>query len=662
MGHEFLTDIVLLLAASIPMVVLLRRFELPPMAGFLVAGALLGPHALGSIQSIDEVEALAEIGVALLLFTVGLEFSLPRLFLLRRSLLIGGGSQILLTIAVVAIGGTLLGATGRTALIFAFLAALSSTAVVLKMLTDDRKVDTPHGQMSVAILLFQDLSIIPILLFVPLLGEADGSGGLTAFAFASLKAVLAVSFVLISARYGFSRVATIVVRAGGRELFTLFTVLVALGAAWLTQTLGLPLALGAFVAGLVISESKYSHQVVDEILPFRDVFSALFFVSIGMLFDVSVLVDEPVETLALFAGLIGAKSAVVFGVAYYLSRSRRIAILVAASLFQIGEFSFVVAQQARSVGVLQGPNEQRFLAVAVLSMLVTPFVMRFASKRCEAEETEGGTGSNVDPEHAPVKVLIAGFGLTGRHLARVLVATGISYRVLEMNPDRVRIEQAKGTPMVLGDVSRSDGLLQAGLAGAKVLVIGINDAAAARRAVALAHSLAPGVQVIVRTHFLADTDELLRLGANQVVPEEFETSVQIFSRVLRELHVPWGTIAVQTELVRREGYQLLRGPVDEERHLAVVGEILASTAVDTLYVGSECASCGKTLGEIDFRGCTGALVLAAVNGEEVIHGPGAEHRLRPGELLIVRGNHSELDRARDLVAGALPADRDEDRG
>ncbi|MEM6675437.1 MAG: cation:proton antiporter [Planctomycetota bacterium] len=651
MDHAFLTDLVLLLAASIPIVVLLRRVELPPLAGFLVAGALLGPHALGWIRSVDEVEALAEIGVALLLFTVGLEFSLPRLLLLKRALFVGGGGQILLTIAFVLVGGLLLGTPFETALLFAFLAALSSTAVVLKTLDDERRLDTPHGQMSVAILLFQDLAIIPLLLFVPLLAEGDGGASLTDFVGASVKAVFAVAFVLVVARYGFSRVATIVVRAGGRELFTLFTVLVALGAAWLTESLELPLALGAFVAGLVVSESEYNHQVVDEILPFRDVFSALFFVSIGMLLDVSVFVTEPILTLALFVGLALAKGVAVYIVAFYLSRSSRTAMLVASSLFQIGEFSFVLASQARELEVLGGANEQRFLAVAVLSMVVTPFVMRAASRRAAAVATAQATDRAVGPGLEPVQVLIAGFGLTGQHLMRVLAATGLTYRVIEMNPDNVRAERAKGTPIVLGDASRADALVQAGLLDARVFVVAINDMAATRRTVALARQLAPNVQVIVRARFLRDIDELMRLGANQVVPEEFETSVEIFSRVLRELHIPRGTIAVQAELVRREGYQILRGPVPEDRHLAVVGEILANTAVDTLYVGGDCSGCGRTLGEIDFRARTGAAVLSVIRGTEEIHGPGAEHRLEPGDLLIVRGNHDELDRARDLVRG-----------
>jgi len=658
MPHTFLTDIVLLLAASIPIVVLLRRIQLPSVAGFVVAGALFGPHALSWIRSVEEVEALAEIGVALLLFTVGLEFSLPRLLLLKRALLVGGFGQVMLTLLVVGLGGVALGRDVSGSVLFAFLVVLSSTAVVLKTLTDERQVDTPHGQLAVAILLFQDLAIIPLLLFVPLLG-GGGAGGLSEFGLAGAKAVVAVVVVLLAARYGFSRMAPVVVRAGGRELFTLFTVLVALGAAWLTESLDLPLALGAFIAGLVVSESEYNHQVVDEILPFRDVFSALFFVSIGMLFDASIVIEEPAETLSLFLAVATTKATVVFGVGFYLTRSRRTAMIVAAALFQVGEFAFVVASQARELGVLGGADEQRFLAVAVLSMVVTPVVMRLAWRRGEAGRPSGaGDGTGGASDDAP-RVLIAGYGLTGEHLARVLAATGVEHRVLDTDPHRVKRERAAGVPIVLADASRADALAQAGIAGAKVFVVAINDAGATRRAVALARQLSPSVQVIVRTRFLADTEELLRLGANQVVPEEFETSVEIFGRVLRELHVPRGTIAVQTELVRREGYQLLRGPVAEERHLAVVGEILASTAVDTLFVGADCAGCGRSLGEMGFRVRTGATVLSVVRSGEEIHGPGADLVLEPGDLLVVRGEHRELDLARDLIAGTLDADAED---
>jgi CPA2 family monovalent cation:H+ antiporter-2 len=659
--HALLTDILLLLAASIPIVVLLRKVRLPSLAGFLLVGVLLGPHALGWIQAREEVESLAEIGVALLLFTIGLEFSIPRLLLLRRALFLGGGGQVLTTIAVVTASAWALGVEPRTAVLFAFLAATSSTAVVLKTYSDEGQIETPHGQFSVAVLLFQDLAVIPLLLLLPVVSGESG-GGVLAFAVAIGKAILGVGTVLLVARFGFSRLATVVVRSGGRELFTLFIVLAALGAAWVTQTLGLPLALGAFVAGLVISESEYSHQVVDEILPFRDVFNALFFVSVGMLLDASILVREPLVVLGLCLAVSFIKGGIVFGLAWWLRGSRRVAFLAAATLFQVGEFSFVLAQQAGALGVLEGDYEQRFLAVAVLTMLVTPFVIQGAHHWVERASAAGGGATRPGDGGAErTQVLVAGYGMTGKNLSRVLQATAIQHRILEMDPDLVRVAKAGGAQIVLGDASRSDALSQAGIEHVRVFVVAINDPAATRRAVTLARRQAPGVQIIVRTRFLTDTEDLLRLGANQVVPEDFETSLEIFARVLRDLHVPQGMIAVQTEIIRREGYQLLRGPVAEARHLEVLGEVLANMAVDTIFVGSTSSSCGRSLGELAFRARSGATVLSAVRAENEIQGPGADFVLEPGDLLVVRGNHDQLDRARDLIAGSVDPDRAERR-
>lgn len=659
MAHGFLADILILLVASIPAVVLLRRFRLPPLVGFLLVGVLLGPHALGWVREREAVEALAQIGIALLLFTVGLEFSIPRMLLLRRQLVLGGGGQLVLTIGAVAGIGLLAGQEWRSAMLLAFLAAQSGTALIMKVLSDSRQVEAPHGRFAVAVSLAQDLAVIPLLLLVPLLAEgAEGpsaAGGLAGLALVLGKAVLAVAAVLLFARYGFSRLASVVVSAGGRELFTLFIVAVAFGAAWITHALGLPLALGAFVAGLVISESEYSHQVVDEILPFRDVFSALFFASVGMLLDPTVLLREPGVVLASCLALLVVKGGIVFALARWLLAGTRPALLAAAALFNIGEFSFVLAKQAMDLGILGELEEQRFLAVAVLTMIATPFVMRgvsAASARVGGDEPRSSAADAA--ALPPVDVLVAGYGLNGQHLAQVLSATAIPHRVIEMSPGAIQLGRKRGVPMVQGDVSRVDTLRHVGLERAKVLVIAISDPDASRRAVVLARGLSAKVQVIVRTRFLADTEDLLRLGANQVVPEEFETSVEIFGRVLRELHVPRGTIAVQTELIRREGYQILRSPGSDVRAMEVVQEILASTAVDTLFVSPACRACGRTLAELELRQRTGATVISVVREGQDIHGPGAGFRLEPNDLLVVLGNHEQLDRARDLIAGQLP--------
>lgn len=650
MGHDLLTDILLLLVVSIPIVVLLRRFEIPPLAGFLVAGAALGPHALGWIRAEDEVEAMAEIGVALLLFTVGLEFSIPRMLLLRRQLFLGGGGQVLATLAVVTLGGVVLGAETRTAILFGFLAALSSTAVTLKVLSDARQVDTPHGQVSIAILLFQDLAIIPLLLLVPLLAGGEGGGAL-GLALALGKAVLGVGVVLLLARFGFTRLAAVVFRAGGRELFTLFVVLVALGAAWVTLVLHLPLALGAFVAGLVVSESEYSHQVVDEILPFRDVFSALFFVSVGMLLDPRILVDEPLVVLGIVAGIGVVKGGIVLALAFALYRSWRVAVLAAAALFGLGEFSFVVARQANGLGILGGILEQRFLAAAVLTMLATPFAMQLAA-RWAARRSSGDAGNAAPSSGADTpQVVVAGYGLTGMHLSRVLSAVGVSHVVLELDPVHARAATADGARVVQGDASRLDGLVHAGIDGARALVVAINDAAATRRAVSIARGRAPHLRIFVRAQELREVEELRGLGADEVVPAQFETSLEIFARVLRDLHVPRATVALQRELIRREGYQLLQGEVSEARHLEVLGELIAATTLDTFYVSPQSPVCGHSLGELEFRARTGANVLSVLRGGEADTGPGPTFVVEPGDLLVVQGNHDQLDRARRLMAG-----------
>jgi CPA2 family monovalent cation:H+ antiporter-2 len=345
------------------------------------------------------------------------------------------------------------------------------------------------------------------------------------------------------------------------------------------------------------------------------------------------------------------KGGIVFGLARWLTGSARVALLSAAALFQVGEFSFVVARQASQLGLLGGLDEQRFLAVAVLTMLVTPFAVR-SSETLAARTSRRPAHPRTAPEHMEAaEVLIAGFGFTGRNLARVLHATGISHRVIELDPDQVRAARAQGVLAVPGDASRADGLVHAGLLTAKVLVVAVDDRAAARRAVALARDLAPSVQIVVRTRFLEDTEELMRLGASQVVPENFETTLAIFGRVLRELHVPRASIAIQTELIRREGYQALRMPVPEERHLEALREILASTAADTVFVASTSIASGRSIGELDVHRRTGATILSVVRNGEALSSPGGDLVFEPNDLVVALGDHEQLDRLRDLLAG-----------
>lgn len=660
-GSPIFADIVLLLALSIPAVLVFRWIRLPSVAGFLVVGVLVGPHALGWLEDAREVEPLAELGVALLLFTIGLDFSLPRLLLQGRRLFLGGSLQVAATVLLVAFLGRACALSWPTAIVCGFLAALSSTAFVLKLLHDTRQVDAPQGQFSVGILLFQDLIVVLMILLVPLLGGADT--GASEILLAIGKALAAILAVVLFARHGFPRLAALVVRLGGRELFVLFVALVALGAAWLTQSLGLSVALGTFVAGLCISESEYSHQVVSEVVPFRDVFNALFFISIGMLLDVPALLAEARAVTLLVAVLIVVKAGVVCLLGLWLARSARVAFAAGLALAQIGEFSFIIAQVARDHALLSERQTQLFLAVAVASMFLTPFLFHGATRLLEARP--GGAGARDRARDAALPapvVLIVGYGLNGRNLARALRASDVPFRVLEMNPDTVQSARAEGVPILFGDAGRLETLRALGAEGARILVFAISDPAATRRGVTLARRLAPQLHIIVRTRFMTEREELHALGANEVIPEEFETSIEIFRCVLRRLHVPPGSIAVQAALIRREGYRLLRGARGVEEGLESLHAMLRETLVDSMAVSPHSSVAGRSLGELNLRARTGVLVVSAVRHGQVMHTPGPGFTLQPDDILTVAGTAEGIEGFRAILSGAPPAPPDEPRG
>ncbi|MEX1024187.1 MAG: cation:proton antiporter [Planctomycetota bacterium] len=529
MPLSLLVELVLALTISIPVVLVLRRVGWPSAAGFLLVGAALGDHALGWVRGGTQVESLAEIGVALLLFTAGLEFSLTRLRSLFSSVArIGVVMFATLVAASVGLFARKLGF--ETALFLGLAAALSSTALGLKLLADENELATPHGRLTVGVLLLQDVAVIPLLLAVPLLAGIDGQG-LTHTLHVSGKALLLVAGTLAFGRFGFPRLAASVVRAGGRELFVLLVVCLAFGASLLAHELGLPLALGAFVAGLAIAETQFRHQTLSEILPFRDAFGGLFFLSMGMLFDVGLLVEAPLTIAALLAFLLVVKGGATAAAAYWVSRSKRTALLVGATLMQVGEFSFVLASEAVSVGLLTPVDFQLLLVVAVLSMLVTPLPRRLLASWGQLARTAGLAQESADETEHP-DVLIAGYGFAGKQLAFALEALGIAYHVIEMNPTTVRRGRAEGVPISFGDIGRADVMLASGLVESRIFVLAISDLAATRRGIALAHRLAPSTKIVARTRYVADAHEFRALGADLVQPEEFATTLALLQHVL----------------------------------------------------------------------------------------------------------------------------------
>ena len=650
MNLFLMAELLTVLAASIIVIFIFHRLKIPAVVGFLITGIILGPGGFGLVKDLKAINALAEVGVMMLLFTIGLEFSLDRLQKIQRYFWLGGSLQVLLTIGLTAVLSLFFRIRLQEAILYGFLVALSSTAVVLKIMSDKNQLDSPQGQVSFGILIFQDIAIVPMLALVPVLANLQSVSLLTLGKHLILS-VMAVAVVFLLARKIMPALISMIVGTRIKEIFLLSSLVACLGMAYLTASLGLSLALGAFLAGMIISESYYSHQVVSDILPFKDVFNSLFFVSIGMLLDTRIVLNLIGLVLAVVAGIILIKVITVFFTVRLLRFDPKSSLLAAFGLAQVGEFSFVLANVGRENGFLAGQDFQVFIASSILTILATPLLVELGPPLADRVgfKYQGGQRpekSGVEPAFLVNQVIIAGFGLNGQNLARVLKETGIPYVILDLNPDTYRRISRAGEPIIFGDASSPVILKEAGIDRAKALVIAVNDPRATRRAVSLARQLNPEIFIIVRTRFASEIEELYSLGASDVIPEEFETSIEIFVRVLEKFHLPRNIINTQIQILRSEHYGLLRGARSSSRRLdEKIYDFLEAGVVETFLVPETASIAGKTLGEIDLRSRTGVTVIAVVRNEKTWSGPGADFRLQGHDVLVLVGNHQAIDQA-----------------
>jgi len=652
-----LRDIVLLLLASLPIVFVCGRLRLPTIIGYMLTGVVIGPSGLGVIGDVHAVETLAEIGVVLLLFTIGLEFSLEKLLAMQRVVFLGGGMQVGVTIvAAMLLAHWGVGLAWPSAIFVGFLVALSSTAIVLKTYVDRAESDTPHGRMAIGILLFQDLCIVPMMLFLPLL-----SGQRAANLWYILKtlglAAGSVLLIILLARRVFPFLLRWLVTLRSREVFVSFAVLACLGTAWLTSQAGLSLALGAFIAGVVLSESEYSHQIVADILPFRDIFNGIFFVSIGMLLSLEVLTTTWPVVLGLVALIVVGKTLLAFAAVKALGRTPRVALMAALGIAQIGEFSFVLLKVGAEAGLLEGAAYQTFLAASILTMLATPFLIGLAPALGYQAGRWTGIADTPDAgaaELPPVSghVIIAGYGLNGRNLARVLRAAGIPYRIIELNIESIQAGRKQGEPILYGDGTRREVLHAARIEAARVLVVAISDATATRRIAALAREMNPNLHIIVRTRFVSEMNGLYALGVQQVIPEEFETSLEIFARVLREYGLSRQYIQQQVEMIRREGYRLLDADCPERTTLITeLATVIENATTLALRLPSEGLAIGQSLRKLALRPTFGVTVVAVQRGAETTVNPDADFVLEAGDVLVLLGRPEKLESATAYLTG-----------
>ena len=667
-----LRDLAIIVGLAIPVVALAHRLRLPPLVGFLVVGVLIGPSGLALIPDPDAVSALSEIGVVLLLFAIGLELSLSDILRWGRSVVVAGGLQVAGSVGVVCGVGLAMGLPPGRALFYGTLAAMSSTAVVTKAYADRGELDTAHGREVIAILLFQDLCIVPIMLLLPLAagGTADAGAAMVDI----LVGLGAMTALLFGGRAVVRATLDRIVLLRDRELFTLCVAFVALGTALVAAGAGFSLAIGAFIAGLVISESEYGLQALSDVIPFRSLFSGVFFTSIGMLLDLQVVMQAPLAVVGGTLLLMIAKG--VIATVAVLLRGRRLEISLRSgiSLAQVGEFSFVLAAVGLDLELFAGNDYQVFLTAAALSLMATPFLIGSSHRASEAvgralratlwrghdaEAAQGGGGElNALRDHA----VVVGYGVAGRYLARMLQAAGMTCVVIDQNAVLVRQAHDDGLTAVYGDGTRHAMLEQVGCARARIVVYAISSPVEERRGVTAAREVAPAATIVVRTRYVRAIDDLMRFGADEVVVEEFEASLELFARALRSYEIPARRIAHELSAVRDEHYGLLRGTAAPDLTLDALQHLGIHDALELVEVEAGSTADGENARTLDLRRVTGAIQVAVVRDGAAIYRRDDAFRFRPGDTAVIVGDPDALERAAALFRGETGIIRHADDG
>ncbi len=640
-----LSLVLLLLGASVLAVVVFRRFNLPPVLGYLAVGSLIGPHALNLMDDVQKASHLAEFGVVFLMFSIGLEFSLPKLYAMKRIVFGLGLLQVVVT-QVLATGVLiLLGISWQHGIALGGLFAMSSTAVLTKLLAERMQLDSPHGREVLGVLLFQDLAVVPMLVVIPALTQPPEKLAML-LAVALFKAVVVLAVILVFGQRLMRGWFHFVARARSPEVFVLNVLLITLALAYVTELAGLSMALGAFVAGMLISETEFRLQVEEDIKPFRDVLMGLFFVTIGVRLDIHILLGLWWQVLLGLFALLLLKALVVGLLSRRLGASPGNAIRTALWLCAGGEFGFVLLGEI--AGLPKGV-EQVALTVLVLSMLTAPFIVQYSEKlvmRFVASEwlmrsmqlTQIAAQSMTTEKHA----ILCGFGRNGQYLARFLGQEGVGYIALDLDPDRVREAAAGGESVVFGDAGRKEALMAAGLMRASVVIVTMADTGLAEKIMHHVQALRPELPVVVRTADERDMERLSKAGAAEVVPETLEASLMLASHALVLVGVPINRVLKRIRTIRAKRYSLLRGYYrgvtdrdEEESRQSRLHSVLLTPGARAV---------GQTLAELDLTriGCeVSAIRRRGIKAVE----PAAETRLEAGDVVVVLGNADAVEAA-----------------
>lgn len=563
--HGSFTVVLMLLAATVCLVTVFRAFNLPAVLAYLAVGAALGPHALGLVPDSEQARYLAEFGVVFLMFSIGLEFSLPRLYAMKRIVLGLGGLQVAASLVLFGVLGKLLGLSWQASFAVASVLSMSSTAMLSKLLVDRMELESAHGRQIIGVLLFQDLAVVPLLILIPALARQGELLWLT-LSFAAFKAVVVLSLILFFGQRLMKRWFMVVARRKSSELFMLNILFITLGLAWVTELAGLSLALGAFLAGMLISETEFRFQVEEDIKPFRDVLLGLFMVTVGMFLDVAVIMSNLQWVVLLLLSILLLKFIIVALASRWMERQDGTAVRAGLWLCAGGEFGFVLLTLAADVDVVPHTVLQLVVAALVLSLLMAPLLIQYSDRivlrfvasewvRRSMELTRVAAKAISTERH----VIICGYGRTGQYLARLLEQEGVSYVALDLDPDRVQEAAAAGDPVVFGDSSRHETLVAAGLLRASAVVVAYNDEHATSKVLHHVLEARPGIPVVARSQDERDMERLIERGAAEVVPEMLETSIMLATHTLTLIGTPVARVIRRMRQIRTQRYSLMRG-------------------------------------------------------------------------------------------------------
>jgi CPA2 family monovalent cation:H+ antiporter-2 len=657
-----LRELAVIAVVGVAVTVLFARLRLPTVAGLLVAGALLGPSGFGLIESAHSIELLAEVGVVLLLFTIGLEFSLQRLKHILGQVAVGAVVQVGLTVAVTVWLASVFGEPLSRGFFYGFVFALSSTAIVLRGLHERREVDAPHGRFIVGTLIFQDLCVVPMVLIVPLLGgSAAGGEQLRSVGVALFKAALVVVITIVAARRIVPTVLRWVDASRSREVFLLAVLALCIGTAWLTSLVGLSLALGAFLGGMVVADTEYGHRAMGDILPLRDAFVSIFFVSLGMLFDFNVVLRAPGLVLLLLMGFLFIKGFLATIAALVMRFPARVAWLAGVGLAQFGEFGFVLCTLGVEAGVVDQAAVRPLLAAGILSMFLTPTLVHVAPHvtagellLAPLERLIGVRGvDEIDTQKKQLSrhVVVVGLGVAGKFVVQSLTECGIPHVILELNAETVRNARAQGQEAYYADATSAEALSHAHLEQARALVLLMNDPQAAQRVVDTARRLAPEVPILMRTHYLTEKPMLMKIGASDVVAEEVEGGMEVLARLLRSLELPRNVIDQRLGEVRA-ATQTSERTQTVPRSLLPEHRGLADLKIESVQVVPGSPTLGRSTLDLDLRQRTGALIVAVRRDGVLLEDFDPKLAFQEGDVIYLVGSLGSVNDALHWLTGA----------